>query len=956
MPELVERGAELQALSRVVAAATGSGRAGRAGRFVQVIGPAGIGKSSLLAESAQLGEQAGARVLSARAIELEQELAFGVVRQLFQPALAGHPHRSRLLAGAAAPAATVLDRRVLDRHEQHVAALGDFAVLHGLYWLTANLCRGQPHLLVIDDLQWADRASLRYLTYLQPRLGDLPLTVIAAARPHDPKAEHHLLDLLTTDPSVTVLRPQPLTVSGAATLVSDSLRTAADPTFSTACHTATGGNPLLLRQLTDAITMDGLVASAENARRVAGLVPRGLEAWIGMRLAKVPAECAALADAVAVLGDDVPPRHAEALAGLTPQQAARAALQLRQIHVLDDPATGGGPGHELAAPLRFVHPLVRAAVYEGIDPTELPAAHAAAAALLYRDPTCDPELVSAHLLRIPPTGDPEHAAALRLSADNALRRGSPDTALTYLRRCLKEPLDGPTRLAMLGAAGAAATNIDLGVADELLGEALRLTTEPVDRGELAYQLGRVRLYLGRYEEFRQLCQDAIDWLPEGAVDLRRRLQAGLVNLGIAMVQYPELPALVAELRALDPHPSLGGRMLDAIIAAYDATVGDPAAIARAERSIADGLLIDRAVGDTALNCAWWALLAADRDSAMASLNAGVAQSHQLGSINSLAATLTFRGLGWLWRGQLGEAVSDLRRAVEAADTARIQIAHIFTGPWLADALIEQGDLAGAAAALEWVGAPDPLPPGPWYLYLHSRAQLLRRQGDHPAAVATAVAAGENFAALGGSNPAFLWWRSEAALSLHALGRGSQARRYAAEELELARRWGAPRALGRALRVAGVVNGQPSGLIQLREAVEVLDGSPARLEYAKALIDLGTALRRAGLRPEARTHLARGLDLANHCGATPLTQHAETELRATGARPRRLHLTGTQALTPSELRVAELAATGHTNRDIAQQLFITIKTVEIHLGNTYRKLGITRRHDLTSHLATPTPAG
>jgi DNA-binding CsgD family transcriptional regulator len=187
------------------------------------------------------------------------------------------------------------------------------------------------------------------------------------------------------------------------------------------------------------------------------------------------------------------------------------------------------------------------------------------------------------------------------------------------------------------------------------------------------------------------------------------------------------------------------------------------------------------------------------------------------------------------------------------------------------------------------------------------------------------------------------------LALLQLGRRDEAGPLAEEEVELARAWGAPRALGAALRVAGLVEGGERGLALLEEAVEVLNESPAKLEDAKARTELGAALRRANRRTEAREQLRQGLELATICGAGSLAARAESELLATGARPRRIALSGVASLTPSERRVAELAAEGPTNREIAQALFVTQRTVEVHLTSIYRKLGISSRSQLADAL-------
>ena len=187
-------------------------------------------------------------------------------------------------------------------------------------------------------------------------------------------------------------------------------------------------------------------------------------------------------------------------------------------------------------------------------------------------------------------------------------------------------------------------------------------------------------------------------------------------------------------------------------------------------------------------------------------------------------------------------------------------------------------------------------------------------------------------------PAFMPWRSQAALALLGLGERDEAAGWRRKELELARTWGAPRALGAALRAAGLVEGGAEGLGLLEEAVAVLADSPAKLEHAKARTELGAALRRANRRSEAREQLRRAVELATICGAAPLAARAETELLATGARPRRIALSGVESLTPSERRVAEMAAEGPTNREIAQALFVTPKTVEVHLDRRDRPPG------------------
>jgi DNA-binding NarL/FixJ family response regulator len=200
------------------------------------------------------------------------------------------------------------------------------------------------------------------------------------------------------------------------------------------------------------------------------------------------------------------------------------------------------------------------------------------------------------------------------------------------------------------------------------------------------------------------------------------------------------------------------------------------------------------------------------------------------------------------------------------------------------------------------------------------------------------------------NPAWAPWRSLKALALALLDRREEAIELAREEVELARAWGAPTGQGRALRVLGTLLG-PEGMDELEEAVRLLEESPERLERARALAALGAELRRARRPTDAREPLRRALEICEVSGAKALEENVRSELYATGARPRTTALAGVESLTERELRVARLAADGQTNRDIAQTLYVTPKTVEVHLSNAYRKLNIGSRRDLPEALAT-----
>jgi DNA-binding CsgD family transcriptional regulator len=235
--------------------------------------------------------------------------------------------------------------------------------------------------------------------------------------------------------------------------------------------------------------------------------------------------------------------------------------------------------------------------------------------------------------------------------------------------------------------------------------------------------------------------------------------------------------------------------------------------------------------------------------------------------------------------------------------------------------------------------------------LHYASGVLRAAaGNHEAAVEELRACALDHPGFGGENPAMLPWRSGAALSLAELGRHEEARELAAEDVARAQSFGAARALGAALRVQAVVGPAGERAETLEAARAVLAPSPARLDHAKVLVDIGATARAAGRRAEAREPLVEGLELAGRCGARTLERRARDELGAIGVRPRGTARGGADALTPSERRVVELAATGGTNREIAQTLFVTEKTVEAHLGRSFRKLDISSRRQLPEVLA------
>ncbi|HEV2814738.1 MAG TPA: AAA family ATPase, partial [Solirubrobacteraceae bacterium] len=400
-PPLLERERELRMLGRLVAEARGG-----SGRMVLIEGAPGLGKTRLLEAVREEARRHGALVLSARATELERDFPFGVIRQLFDPLLRERDDRGRaaLLRGAARLAAPLLGGATPAEEPAAADAAGQ---LHALYWLIANLAEPAPVLLCVDDLHWADGPSLRFLRFLLPRLPELPVLLALAARPPARGVDRPAIDALATDPLAVVLRPEPLSTVAVEALATD-LGGTVDAAFAEACREATGGNPLLLRELLRHLAGEGVAPTEANAPLVRQVAPPTVGRAVLLRLARLGEEAWALARAVAVLGDQVPLRRASALAHLPTERGAELAAALAHAHVLTRDR-----------PLEFVHPIVRAAVYAEIEPGDLASAHRRAARLLAAE-GARPDEVAVHLLATEPAGDAEVVTTLREAARRAV--------------------------------------------------------------------------------------------------------------------------------------------------------------------------------------------------------------------------------------------------------------------------------------------------------------------------------------------------------------------------------------------------------------------------------------------------------------------------------------------------------------------------------------------------------
>ena len=935
---LLERGEELARIHQVISAL----RQGHGGMLI-IEGAPGMGKTALLHAVCEQAAAAGIQTLMARASELERDFGFGVVRQLLETRLAraSHAERTELLAGAAALAAPVLGLG------NDGGSSDPFAVVHGLYWLVANLALDGPLVVAVDDLQWADEPSLRWLIYLCHRLEELPILVATTTRL--PWAKHSpLLAQLIAAPEVQIVCPGPLSEPAVARLIHEGLQIEPDPAFVAACAELTGGNPFVLREFIRDVAADGVEPDAAHISGLAARVPARVERAILSRLGQLLPAALQLAHAIAVLGEGTELRLAAALAGVDIGTAGGAADALMTADLLAE-----------GRPLRFVHPLVRSAIYEHLPPGARAQAHARAARLLIQE-GAEAEHVAVQLLLCEPTGDPDTVHALRGAAAAALTRGAPETAITYLRRALTEPPSEAVRPALLGELGDAERIRRDPAAIVHLQRAWQATTDPVARARIGSQLVNVLSVAGQLERCLSVLQDGLDTISDHDPDLAARLYALKAGMGIFSARPPDPPeATIRRLRELAAGGTSAARPAQLILAAFLTFLGEDC------REVAE--LVEQGWDDRR----FLAAETSDAVSARLGISALVytdelSRAHKLteamladaqarGSVLGFATVSGLRGLIALRRGALADAEADTRASLELAMEHHLPPAISNQAATLGEALLERGKHDQAADVVEGV-ADDPTIIGVLIgiQLVHTRGRVRLARGQRQEGIADLCHCGKLAGDMHIYNPSYSAWRSTLALAL-APQQPQEAWELAQEELQLARRAGTSRAIGIALRVCGLLASGEDGLGLLEQSVAVLEPTPMRLELAHSLTELGAALRRAGARVAAREPLRRALDLAARCGATPLATRARDEALAAGARPRRPSITGVQALTPSELRVARLASQSLSNRDIAQALFITTKTVNAHLSSVYRKLNIHTRDQLTTAMVTTTSA-
>jgi DNA-binding CsgD family transcriptional regulator len=931
---LLERERELERIGALVAdLAAGEGRA------LAVEGPGGIGKTTLLTGARANARGAGIRVLTAQASELEREFAFGVARQWFEPALrqTSREERERLLSGAASLAAPVL----LDAPALKPDAAGGSEAaqraLHGLYWLTAAMAEQVPLLLVLDDAQWADEPSLRVLSFLVARLEGLAVSVLLACRPPESSDAGLLLGRLLSDAACEVIRPQPLTSDAVASLIAHRLGGTPEDRFVAACERATKGNPFFVGQVAAALQQEELPPTDEHADRVSQINPPDLSRAI---LTRLSSHARTIAQALAVLDGPSEPSLVAEIAAVEPRAAAAAVAELTRTGLITQ-----------SRPLAFVHAIVQSALLTSLTAVQRATLHAAAAAAL-RTRGADSERIAVHLLETEPGADGKAFETLRDAGTRAMARGAPRVAVRLLRRALAEgPATDDELAELLLLLGGAENEADMTEAMEHFGRAAEVAPTPLTRARGLMGMG--------WAAGNEL--QPPDWFLTELDRASRELRP----------QHPEFASSLESMALMvlffRGDRDEMGRRVERLRHLAGQTPGEAALLAGSARYLLDvgaraaeiSSVIDRALScpqalethgphsPYLLNLAVLLYHLERFDELETVMGRAIELARARGSASGFTVASTHLSRSLYARGELRASEAAARDAFAGQGARKWYLIGAATA--LIHVLVERGELTDAQAAYDATEMGEEIPTArPATPLMIARGALRYAQTDLQRAKADLAAARARIDRYAKPNLAGMDARLLLVSIRHELGESETARVEAAECVAITRNWGTPGWLGQALRVEGLVTGGTQGLDLLREAVDALDRSQMRVEHGRALVDLGAALRRGGSRSQAREPLRQGLAIAEQAGAEPLAERARRELAASGVTVRRSG--HRDRLTPSEQRIAEMAASGSSNPQIAQALFVTVKTVESHLAGAYRKLGISSRLELPAALA------
>lgn len=915
---LLERRAEMDRIERALAETLAG-----TGQLIVVEGEAGLGKTALLLAARETPAARRLRQLSATGSELEQLHPFGVAASLLGPVVRelGGPDA---LTGPAEPARAIFDPRT------EPTGADPLAIMHAAMWLIVDASEQEPLLLTVDDAHWADEPSLRLMAHVAHRLGSLPVALLVGTRIADSPAPE-VSEQIRAHRRAIRLPLRHLSAKAVATLVERIDRRQRGPADPERMWSRTGGNPFYVVELARAR------ASSEDA--VGDDVPDTIRASIRRRLTACGPHADTVAEAIAVLGADADLATVQQLSMTTESEAVAAIRSMTERAILQP------------RQLAFTRPIVAATIMEGIPDAVAGQMHRQAAQILMQG---HPATAAAtHLLVTAPSRDTRVAATLRDAARMALTQGDPGAATSYLLRALREPPARADHGLVLLDLAQAETAAGEPAANERFEEAVRHLRHPHERAQARLAQGHALIQSARWTEGARAFEAGLAEVDARDVELKSRLEAGFVSSAyVGLADHAEASRRLERILAAplhDPaHRELAAWTAFQQVLGVTATASESTALAKRslqaapfERLIPVSQVIELVAGVL--------ISAGEVDDDVALLDEAIATAQRLNAHQKAGIYHYCRALPHLLSGRIADAIADAETALAIHDLGW-EVFYPGACATLAWAHLERGDVNAAAQAVAIDDATWGQRLDYQFMVRIARGRVRSALGDRSGALEQFELARAAGAAMGIRTSAVLAdWHAWYTVELMLAGDRRAAIELGEEGLDIARRWGAPLGEARALWALGVARGGPDGLADLQTAVDLLAGGPIHLELTRALVELGAAQRRAGRLVEARDSLRRGADLAHRIGAVALGARARDELTAAGARPRRYAMTGIGALTPSELRVARLAAAGRTNREAAQALFVTPKAVEYHLANAYRKLGINGRSELPGAL-------
>jgi len=934
---LVGRGSELTQLERIIAD-TRSGAADA----VLVQGPAGIGKSRLMGAALQ-SVPSDTLVLRASGEDRTTGLPWGAVRELFAPLglSSADAASSPLLQDGARWAVPALGSH--EGGSERRAGADTYAVLHGLYWLTVNLSARQPLVIAIDDVHLCDESSLHWLDFLLRRAEGLALCVVLSERTGGCITAPVLAEFAARGRGRRI-ELGPLDQVGVADLAAEILHDEASAELVDACAEVSGGIPLLLERLLGELGQGTLAPHGTLADHVRHLGRDVIAASVANRVLGQPEHVGKVAKALAVVGEQDIDLLA-ALSGVPLPLVGKALEVLQRNDILGEQDRV------------FRHDLIRTTVLSEMSNDERDGLRSRAARLL-RDLGSPSESVAELLLQLPWVSEAWMLDVFSDAAAEAGRRGAPRATARYLTAILAvTPLDPKVVVQLAGVLA----QFDPASAITHLDRALDLVTEPRQRAVLAVEFGMMAVAVHRTSEAVGLLCAALTDLSDvegedpSAADqeLRTLVEAALILTGFQQKHTVAFTRERIQAMAIPAGETMAERQKLAMMAVSMALhgVGVGEVVEKANRAL---LLDDAGLGGWTVFASLVVLRLADElGSAAAAVEKLVLRSQEQASAWTYHLAVSARVSVHLAGGEVDAAAADAQTAVDLARLESWEKLTTLPKVALARVLAIQGKLSEAQALLAEVGRPrleDSALEYPTYLEVQAlvRAQL----GDHVGAVALLRGCARSLQEAQLSNPVFVPWWVDVAVLLTDAGQAHDAEEAVQHGEDLVGRWGTARARGLGLFARGVITPGAGGIQWLEEAVRVLRDSPARLELARVEYRLGEAFLHLDDRPAARRHLREAVNVATCSGARFLATRARDLLVAAGGRMRDLPECRSDALTGSERRVVEFALRGASNREIAQALFVTPRTVEVHLTSSYRKLGIIGRPELAFGMAAP----